>query len=148
MGLLRFLDSLGFGRDVSDNNPLPVKVKSGDILIDGPITISNEIEIKNDSGNPVPVSAAARNCVGRQTISGLSTSTPATLTVPGGAVAAMIQADGGTVRITLEGTNPTSTVGMKIDDGVFFYVDTSLASVKLLAMAASTNVQIAYFDKA
>ncbi len=157
--------------------------------ITGPVTVANEVEIKNDSGSPVPVSgaaaagsapsspplsvsgvdggglkrhfltdpngsqsvfAAARNCVGRQTITGLSSSSHATLTIPSGAVSAMIQADGGQVRITLDGsTNPTATVGQRIDDGIFFYVDTALASVKLIAQSGSTtNVQITYFDKA
>ena len=35
---------------------LPVDINGGSINITGPITISNEVEIKNDSGNPVPVS--------------------------------------------------------------------------------------------
>jgi len=118
--------------------------------ITGPVTVSNEVEVKNDTGSPIPVAASARTCVCRQTITALSSVTPATLTVPGGAVAAMIQADGGIVRITLDGsTNPTASVGQRIDDGVLFYVDSTLASVKLLAQSGSTtNVQIAYFDKA
>lgn len=96
------------------------------------------------------VTASSRLCVGRQTIIGLSSSTPATLTVPSGAVAAAIQADGGQVRITLNGTtNPTASIGQRIDDGVIFYVDTLLSAVKLLAQSGSTtNVQISYFDKA
>lgn len=103
-----------------------------------------------DTAGNQAVYASARTCVGRQTITGLSSSTPATLTVPGTAVAAMIQADGGQVRITFDGsTNPTATVGHRIDDGVLYYVDSVLASVKLLAQSGSTtNVQIAYFDKA
>lgn len=106
--------------------------------------------ILTDTAGNQAIFAAVRSCVGRQTITALSSSTPATLTVPGGAVAAMIQADGGQVRVTLDGsTNPTATVGQRVDDGVFFYVDTALANVKLLAQSGSTtNVQISYFDKA
>lgn len=117
----------------NDNDPLPVA---------GPVT---DAQLR---ASPVAVAATGRTCVGRQTITGLSTTVPATLTVPNGAVSAMIQADGGTVRFTLEGTAPSATVGFKLDDGVIQYVDTPLATVKLLAAAASTNVQIAYFDKA
>lgn len=150
---------------------IPVKVDAdgrlviaGVTLEAGTVNVGSEVEVKNDQGNPipvtgpvtdaqlraspVPVSATGRTCVGRQTITGLSTTTPATLTVPNGAVSAMIQADGGTVRLTLEGTAPTATLGFKVEDASFFYVDTPLATVKLLAAAASTNVQIAYFDKA
>ena len=95
----------------------------------------------------VVVSASSRTCVGRQTIS-VTTSAVATLTPPVGAVAAMVQADGSAVSITLEGTTPTATVGSRIDDGVFYYVDSSLSAVKLIARTATTNVQVAYFDKA
>ena len=97
--------------------------------------------------SPVPVSASARQCVGRQTLA-LSAGVVTTLTVPGGAVAAAIQADGNTVRCTLDGaTSPSATVGTRIDDGVIYYVDTSLANVKLLAPVACA-AQIVYFDKA
>lgn len=105
-----------------------------------------EVEVKSDIGNPLPVSATARNCVGRQTLS-VTTGAVATLTPPAGAVAALIQADGSAVSITLEGTNPTANLGMRIDDGVLFYVDTNLANVKLIARQATTNVHVAYFDK-
>lgn len=99
------------------------------------------------SGVTQPVSAVARACVGRQTLI-LTAGVVTTLTVPGGAVAAAIQADGNTVRCTLDGaTAPSSTVGTRIDDGVIYYVDTALANVKLLAPVAC-SVQVVYFDRA
>lgn len=111
-------------------------------------TVSSEVEIKNDAGNPLPVNAVQRTCLGRQTLS-VTTSAVATLTVPANAVAAMLQVDGSSaVSITLDGsTNPTASVGSRLDDGVFYYVDTPLANVKLIARTATTNVQVAYFDK-
>lgn len=120
---------------------------SSTVTLTGPVTVSNEVEITNETGNPIPVSLSARTCVGRQTLS-VTTGAVVTLTVPAGAVAASIQADGSSVSITLDGTTPTSTVGSRIDDGVFYYVDTSLAAVKMLARTATTNVQVAYFNKA
>ena len=127
---------------------LPLAVDStGRLQTTATATVSSEVEIKNDSGNPVPISATARSCLGRQTIS-VTTGAVVTLTVPANSAAAMIQADGNSVSITLDGTTPTSTVGMRIDDGIFFYVDTALANVKLIARTATTNVQVAYFDKA
>ena len=111
-----------------------------------PALVSNRIPV-DGSGVTQPVSAVTRACVGRQTLA-LSAGVVATLTVPGGALAAAIQADGNTVRCTLDGaTAPSATVGTRIDDGVIYYVDTSLANVKLLAPVACT-AQIVYFDRA
>ena len=111
-------------------------------------TVSSEVEIKNDAGNPLPVNAVQRSCVGRQTLS-VTTGAVVTLTVPVGAVAALLQVDGASsVSLTLDGTtNPTNTVGTRLDDGVFYYVDTALANVKMLARTGTVNVQVAYFDK-
>jgi len=93
------------------------------------------------------VSGTSRSCVGRQTLS-VTTGAVVSLTVPAGAVAAMIQADGSAVSMTLDGTNPTATVGTRIDDGVILNIDSALANVKLIARSATTNVQVAYFNKA
>ena len=101
MGLLRFLDSLGFGRDVSDNNPLPVRVKSGDIVIDGPITISTEVEVKNDDGNPLPVKDTAGGDA--------ATITTDTVAVTGSFVAITVLADA--VFTSLTRANTTGTLG-------------------------------------
>lgn len=110
-------------------------------------SVASEVEVKNDTGNAIPVNATGRTCVGRQTIS-VTTAAVSTLTVPGTAVAAIIQADGNTISVTLDGvTAPTSTVGLRIDDGVMLYVDTSLAAVKMIARTATTNVQVSYFDR-
>jgi|APLak6261696175_1056226.scaffolds.fasta_scaffold04025_2 hypothetical protein len=92
------------------------------------------------------VSIIPRRCVGRQTVS-VTTGAVVTLTIPGGAVSADIQADGSAVSITKDGTTPTATVGQRIDDGVIHYVDTPLDSVKLIARTGTTNVQVTYYDK-
>lgn len=150
------MQSLIFGlKDGTTGQEVPVKVDAqgrlmvaGITLEAGTVNVSSEVEVKNDTGNPIPVAAAARTCVGRQTIS-VTTGAVSTLTVPAGANAALIQADGSSVSMTLDGTtNPTSTVGTRLDDGVIFAVDSSLAAVKLIARTAATNVQVTYFDKA
>ena len=93
------------------------------------------------------VIAANRSCVGRETLD-VATGSVTTLTVPVGAVAAAIQADGSAVSITLDGASaPSATVGTRIDDGVIYYVDTSLGTVKLIARTAATKAQVVYFDK-
>ena len=125
---------------VSIDNKTPALV-GGATPVTGPVT---DTQLR---ASPVPVSASTRQCVGRQTLA-LSAGVVTTLTIPGGAVAAAIQADGNTVRCTLDGaTAPSATVGTRIDDGVIYYVDTSLANVKLLAPVAC-SAQIVYFDKA
>lgn len=149
---------------------VPVKVdETGRLIVlveglDGiTVNVGPSVEISNDSGNPIPVSGpltnaqlraaalgvvgTARACVGRQTLD-VTAGAVATLTVPVGAVAAAIQADGSAVSITLDGASaPAATVGTRIDDGVIYYVDTALANVKMIARTATTKVQVVYFDK-
>ncbi len=116
-------------------------------LVGGAVPVTGPATDAQLRAAPLPVSASARSCVGRQTIP-LAAGVVTTLTVPGGAVAAAIQADGNSVRITQDGaTAPSSTVGTRIDDGVIYYVDTALGSVKLLAPTAC-SAQVCYFDKA
>ena len=92
------------------------------------------------------VNATTRACVGRETIA-LAAAGTASLTVPPGALAAHIQADGATIRIRLDGTEPTATIGTRLDDGVIYPVDTALANVRLYGVGAC-NVQVVYFDRA
>ena len=110
-------------------------------------TVSSEVEISNDSGNPIPIEAVQRTCVGHQTIAATTGSATA-LTIPAGAVAALIQADGSAVSIRLDGVNPTATSGLRLDDGMMLYVDGGLALVSVIAKTTATNVQVAYYDKA
>jgi len=128
--------------------PVPVSGPLTDAqLRAAPLAVSGPITDAQLRAAPVPVNAATRACTGRQTIP-LSAGVVATLTVPGGSLAAAIQADGNTVRVTLDGvTAPSATVGTRVDDGVIYYVDTALASVKLFA-AVACSAQVVYFDKA
>lgn len=41
------------------NNPLPVSLTGGNVSITGPVTVSNEVEVKNDIGNPIPVNVTS-----------------------------------------------------------------------------------------
>jgi hypothetical protein len=48
-----------FVREIRDKlagvgDPIPVDIGGASITIDGDVTVSNEVEIKNDTGNPVP----------------------------------------------------------------------------------------------
>lgn len=110
------------------------------------MTAGGSAKVKLTNTDPVPVAAAPRACVGRQTFD-VTAGEVAQLTVPASAVAAAIQADGSAISITLDGTPPTAVVGTRLDDGVIYYVDTSLANVKMIARTATTRVQVVYFDK-
>lgn len=127
--------------------PVPVsgpitdaQLRAAAVPVTGPVT---DAQLR---AAPVPVNAAPRACVGRQTLA-LVAGTVTPLTVPNGAVACDVQADGNTIRVTLNGTDPSATVGTRIDDGVIYPISTPLASVKLLAPVAC-NAQVVYFDKA
>lgn len=121
------------------NTKMPTLV-GGKTPVTGPLT---DLELR---ATPVAVNATARTCVGRETIV-LAATTVTSLTVPAGAVAAHIQADGATIRIRLDGQAPTATVGTRLDDGVIYPVDTALANVRLYGVGAC-NVQVVYFDRA
>jgi len=54
-----FDNGSGVPAPVTSTNPLPVTLQNGSVNITGPVTVSNEVEIKNDSGNPVPVSVSS-----------------------------------------------------------------------------------------
>ena len=42
---------------VNEDDPVPVTiVGASSVTMTGPVTVSNEVEVKNDTGNPIPVS--------------------------------------------------------------------------------------------
>lgn len=47
------------GTPVSSSNPVPVDIQDASVTINGDVTVSSEVEVKNDTGNPVPVSASS-----------------------------------------------------------------------------------------
>lgn len=42
-------------------SPIPVSLDSTNVTITGPVTVSSEVEVKNDSGNPLPVTGPVTN---------------------------------------------------------------------------------------
>lgn len=47
------------GSQVSNSNPVPVDIQDASVTINGDVTVSNEVEVKNDAGNPIPMSASS-----------------------------------------------------------------------------------------
>lgn len=69
----------------------------------------------------------------------------AALTVPAGAVYAMIEAETNDVRWRDDGTNPTATVGMKLlADSTIFYTG-DLAAIRFIETTATAKLNVAYY---
>lgn len=89
-----------------------------------------------------------RLCMSHVLIDNLSSVTPVSLTVPDGAVSALIQADGGVVRVRLDAGTVSATTGLRIENGATLAVDSALSQVRLIAQTGSTtDVQVAFFNK-
>lgn len=114
--------------------------------VDGklPAQVSGRVPV-DGSGVTQPVVAVVRTSTGCQQLS-ISTTSVA-LSPPANSVACNIQADGNTIRITQNGAAASATLGIRVDDGVVYYVDTDLTQVRLFASVA-TSVIVTYFDKA
>lgn len=71
------------------------------------------------------------------------------LTVPAGARTAWLQADGGAVRYRLDGSDPTTTTGLALQDNQPPQVVNApelLNGVRLISEAGTVTVEIAYFS--
>ena len=56
--LVRYLDADGHPVYASASEPLPVDIGSATVNINGDVTVSSEVEVKNDTGNPIPIADA------------------------------------------------------------------------------------------
>lgn len=81
--------------------------------------------------------------LGYQQITDLSASVG--LTVPVGSTLAVIQAESQNVRWRDDGTDPTATVGMRLEPGDLFFYTGSLSGIKFIEEAASGKLNISYF---
>lgn len=108
-----------------------------------PSLVSGRVPV-DGSGVTQPVVAVGRTSTGCQQLSISNTSVA--LSPPANSVACNIQADGNTIRITQNGAAASATLGLRLDDGVMYYVDTDLTQVRLFAPVAC-SVIVTYFDK-
>ena len=68
------------------------------------------------------------------------------LTIPTGAVLALLQAELEAVRWRDDGTSPTSSIGMMLQPGQLPFVYTaSLSSIKFIAAAADAVLNVSYY---
>lgn len=103
-------------------------------------------------GGATPVTATARVCLGTYRVSVTTASqTLAQLigtSIPAGAVTCEIQPDGGTIRIRRDAQPPTTTLGLRVDDGVEKLIDTPLADVRAISGGASdVPANVIFFDR-
>lgn len=103
---------------------LPVDIGSATVTISGPITIANEVEVKNDSGNPIPVNAAS-------------------LPLPTGASTSALQSTANSSLVSIDSklTSPLSVSGSTVA-----LDSTSLAALENVTVqngagAAAVNIQ-------
>lgn len=136
-------------KDMGDGTHAPVVsavIDGGNVQLSGPVTVSNEVEIKNDTGNPVPVSFASAPTVNVGTMpevevkndSGnpLSVSFASAPTVNIGTMPEVeIKNDSGN-PITISGGATRSTVTATIANGASVSGTVDLTSTALLGFIA------------
>lgn len=81
--------------------------------------------------------------LGYQKISSLSSAVG--LTPPAAARVAMIQAEGEAVRYRDDGTDPTSTTGMKLANGDSIWFNADLSVVKFIEVTGGASLNILYY---
>ena len=125
------------------------------LATDGPGVASlSSIDNKTPAlvGGATPVVATARVCLGtyRVTVTTASQTLAQLIatSIPAGAVTCEIQPDGGTIRIRRDAQAPTTTLGMRVDDGVEKLIDTPLADVRAISGGASNvPANVIFFDR-
>lgn len=95
---------------------------------------------------PGTIADARMTPLGHQQITAATLATAQTLTVPTGAVYALIQAVSSTgikVRWRDDGTAPTATVGMQLGSDMWYVGD--LAALKFIREAAGVTLEVSYY---
>lgn len=80
---------------------------------------------------------------GYQQVTSISSATA--LTVPTGAVIALIQPETQSIRWRDDGTNPTTSVGMVLAAGETLAYTGNLAAFKLIEVTATAKVNVSYY---
>lgn len=93
---------------------------------------------------PQSIYDANRDPIGYQQITALGTAV--SLTPPTGADVAIIQAEGQPVRWRDDGTDPTTTVGMRLAAGADFLYTGSLSDMRLIGEALGAILNVSYYE--
>lgn len=76
----------------------------------------------------------------------IAPSTATSLTVPGGATMALIQAVTQNVRWRDDGPSPTASVGMRISAGEEFWYIGDIDAIKFIEEVASAELNVSYYS--
>lgn len=91
----------------------------------------------------------ANNVLGHQKIAAAALASAQTLTLPAGTDRAWLQADTANIRYTLDGTTPTSVLGMILVSGAHRPLEISLAgglaAAKFILESSTPNLNVTYF---
>lgn len=96
-----------------------------DVEITGPVTVSNEVEIKNSEGNPIPVSVAVRTPTTTRVVSSASS----TLILAANAARKGFSISNiSTAKLYLSFTDPATTANawIEVPGGAFLLLDQQL----------------------
>lgn len=96
---------------------------------------------------PGTIADARMTPVGHQQLTNANLATAVALTVPTGAVYALIQAYSASdvaIRWRDDGTDPTTTVGVRLKNADIWYVG-NLSAIKLIRESSGVEVNIAYY---
>lgn len=96
--------------------------------------------------NNVTTIQGYQKSLGYAQIASLATST-ALSGIPDNTAVALIQPVGQNVRWTDDGTVPTATVGMLLQDGAILQYSGILKNLKFIQVAASAQLNITYYSK-
>lgn len=108
------------------------------------ITVSDTVLDGTVQNNKVTVSdKTVFTALGYQQITSLSAATA--LTVPSGAIMAIITCETQAVRWRDDGTNPTATVGMPLAAGGYFIYNGALSAIKFIEQTTSAKLNISYY---
>lgn len=118
-------------------------VQSGAKLLPQAINAAHPLPVTASASAPMPVILGNRTPKGYQQIVGLAASTA--LTVPAGALVAVITTEGQNVRWRDDGTAPTAAIGFNLNVGQALFYDGSLAALKFIQQAATATLNISYY---
>ena len=130
---------MAIGSRYNGGGALQGVVIEGNVAADGTITAPGG----SSSTSPSFVKASSSVPLGFQQIVGAATSTA--LTVPTGATFAIIQPVAQAIAWRDDGVAPTATVGMLVPaDGELLY-DGTLATFRLIQVAATATINVSYY---
>lgn len=77
----------------------------------------------------------------------MSLGTATALTIPTGAIAAIVQPQNQAVRIRMDGVNPTAAVGLTMNAGQWYFLNSDLTQIRVIEAVAGAVLAVQYFGR-